>query len=574
MRAVTGILKRLERTLRFYTEGDELHPLLDAEPHSVIADSAHSENTLLEGDSVNSLRQQLEIIDLPKTSDSEQERLKLILETIVYVQEHLGSLDENALRYLFSWKLHVLELESKRKREQSLAEPEKQSNGEEPLPPLVPAMSWREIVFAYHSETQQPLLEALHNYYGSKLDWTTVRNLGIPAWLHAVRAAQSEGSDLASLEQIFDSLAQTAFRSTYPPDPTRASLYFLALRKKATLLALWRVAVGNREQKTTSNFLKRDFTVEENRTAARKNAYALMGKRRFEYAAAFFLLANDAASAIRILAGQCQDLPLAIAVARVYCDDGSPELLKFMEDRVLPDARRSGDRWLLSWVHDLMGHPPLAAQALIVPIDKLKVDDAERMPRHWQQDDPLTLRLYQHLRDKPAKPGQKDRSLGGEQYEYRAVLRSARILRKMGLWLLALELVRSWHFKPVENAPPPVETQNGSATNGVHDQTTSAPSMLDDFTAPTPAPEAPKSMLDDFTAPKTTPTPKSLLDDFGSMSLKPAAPEDKAKSDREAKAAELMAKLKAKKDQANDPPPTSCGGEEEGSDAVQGARGE
>lgn len=557
MHAATGILRRLERTLRFYTEGDELHPLLDAEPHSVIAESVHSNNALLEGDSVNSLKQQLEVIDLPKTSDSEQERLKLVLQTIVYVQEHLDSLDENALRYLFSWKLHVLELESKRSREQSSASSENTSIDEQP-PPLIPAMSWREIVFAYHSETQQPLLEALHNYYGSKLDWTTVRNLGIPAWLHAVRAAQSEGSDLASLEQIFDSLAQTAFRSTYPPDPTRASLYFLALRKKATLLALWRVAVGNKEQRNTSNFLKRDFAVEENRTAARKNAYALMGKRRFEYAAAFFLLANDPSSAIRILAGQCQDLPLAIAVARVYCDDGSPELLKFMQDRVLPEARKSGDRWLLSWVHDLMGHPSLAAQALIVPIDKLEVDDAERMPRHWQQDDPLTLRLYQHLRDKPAKPGQKIKSLGGEQHEHRAVLRSARILRKMGLWLLALELVSTWHFKPVENPPPTDDTQNGTATNGVHDQPKSTPSMFDDFATPSPAPEAPKSMLDDFAALKQPPAPKSLLDDFGSMSLQPTPTEDKAKSDREAKAAELMAKLKAKKEQANNPRPPSA----------------
>jgi hypothetical protein len=553
LHSATGILRRLERSLRFYTEGDDLHPLLDAKPQDISAGKAHADNALLDSDTINSLQQQLEEIDLPKTSDTEQDRLKIVLGTIIYMQDHIGSLDENGLRYLFSWKLHVLELEAKR----SSNNDKSISNGDDGPPPVVPAMSWREIVFAYHSESQQPILEALHNYYGGKLDWPTVRQLGIPAWLHAVRAAQSEGSDLASLEQIFETLAQKAFRATYPPDPTRASLFFLALKKKATLLALWRIAVGNKEQRTTSNFLKRDFTLEENRTAARKNAYALMGKRRFEYAAAFFLLANDPASAIRILAGQCQDLPLAIAVARVYCDDGSPELMKFMEERVLPSARQAGDRWLLSWVHEMMGHSHLAAQALVVPVDKFEVKDAERLPRHWQQDDPLTLKLYQHLRDRPIKPGQskKSRSLGGEQHEYRAILRAARILRKMGLWLLALELVSTWRFA----TPPPLtddKINNGdsgvvTATNGAHDQSddTTTPSILDGFSAPSTTQKSPS---DEAKASKPQSAPKSLLDDFDSLSLQ-ASPADKAKTDREAKAAELMAKLKAKKESASKP---------------------
>jgi hypothetical protein len=562
LHAAAGIFRRLERALRFYTEGDELHPLLDAAPEDLTAGNAHPDNSPLDEDIISSLKQQLEEIDLPKTSDTEQERLKVVLGTVVYMQEHMGSLDENGFRYLFSWKLHVLELESQR-GQQLPGTGKPPTNGEEAPPPVVPTMSWREIIFAYHSETQQPLLETLHNYYGGKLDWPTVRALGIPAWLHAVRAAQSEGSDLASLEQIFDTLAQSAFRSTYPPDPTRASLFFLAMKKKATLLALWRIAVGNKEQRTTSNFLKRDFTLEENRTAARKNAYALMGKRRFEYAAAFFLLANDPASAIRILAGQCQDLPLAIAVGRVYCDEGSPELMKFMEERVLPEARKAGDRWLLSWVHEMMGHTNLAAQALVVSIDNFEVEDTKRQPRHWQQDDPLTLELYQHLRDKPAKRDQNgqrkvSKSLGGEQHEYRAVLRAARILRKMGLWLLALELVSTWHFKAVATPLPNDEGTNGNSvktTNGMQDESVAAPSMLDEFTASSTesgASKAPKSMLDDFGAPKPASEPKSLLDDFGSLSMQ--SPADKAKSDREAKAAELMAKLKAKKEQAGKPP--------------------
>jgi len=207
-----------------------------------------------------------------------------------------------------------------------------------------------------------------------------------------------------------------------------------------------------------------------------------------------------------------------------------------------------------------MGHTHLAAQALVLPVDKFEVDDAERKPRHWQQDDPLTLKLYQHLRDKPAKRGrtgqkEKSTSLGGEQHEYRAVLRAARILRKMGLWLLALELVSTWHFKPVTASPPTdssVDANGAQDTNGVHDEPAAAPSMLDDVKPVPTMSEAPKSMLEEFDAPKPASAPKSLLDDFGTLSLQ--SPADEAKTDREAKAAELMAKLKAKKDQAGKPP--------------------
>jgi hypothetical protein len=128
----------------------------------------------------------------------------------------------------------------------------------------------------------------------------------------------------------------------------------------------------------------------------------------------------------------------------------------------------------------------------------------------------------------------------------------------MGLWVLALELVSTWHFKAVATPLPNDEGTNGNSVklaNGIQDEPATAPSMLDNFTAPSTesgASKAPKSMLEDFDAPKPASEPKSPLDDFGSLSIQ--SPADRAKSDREAKAAELMAKLKAKKEQAGKPP--------------------
>lgn len=59
------------------------------------------------------------------------------------------------------------------------------------------------------------------------------------------------------------------------------SLFYIALRKKAVLQGLWRMAGGDKEQITTQRFLAHDFEEPRWRTAALKNAYALLSKRRF-----------------------------------------------------------------------------------------------------------------------------------------------------------------------------------------------------------------------------------------------------------------------------------------------------
>ena len=306
-----NILSRLAQKLKFWSEDEELHPHLEMsaeqlyEPHNV------GGTPVLDERLTNDLMQLLDEKDLPQVSMAEQERLKRVLLAMAYCSAHVNGLDNPALRFLFSWKLQLL-----------LMEVEKLPNGTAPNGVLrnedaaVPEMHWREIAFAYHSATQQPLLDILITHYDNKIAWNIAKRLGLFAWL----------SDREALDRIFDALAQSAYRSTDPPDPINATMYFLALHKKPTLLALWRIATWHKEQRATMNFLRRDFSLPQNQTAAKKNAYALMGKKRFDYAAAFFLLADDAASATSLLASQCDDIMLSIAVARLYSGDGSPVL--------------------------------------------------------------------------------------------------------------------------------------------------------------------------------------------------------------------------------------------------------
>jgi hypothetical protein len=181
----------------------------------------------------------------------------------------------------------------------------------------------------------------------------------------------------------------------------------------------------------------------------------------------------------------------------LYSGDGSVNLHKLLRDRLMPMAHEQNNRWLMTWCHSVLQERHEAAYALIKPLGGI---------RTWRQDDPTTMILYKELRTSSSVD------------EYQAVLRAARVLRRMGLWLLALELVHNWTFKP---ALPPISSS--LKTNGVHSD---APLSLDSFASPGHENNQPPSMLDGFTKPSI------LADD---------------KAAREAKAAELLKRVQAKK---------------------------
>ena len=79
----------------------------------------------------------------------------------------------------------------------------------------------------------------------------------------------------------FEVVARNESTKNELKNPVDCSLFYLALRKKAVLQGLWRMAAWNREQAATQRLLANNFDDPRWRTTALKNAYALMSKRRF-----------------------------------------------------------------------------------------------------------------------------------------------------------------------------------------------------------------------------------------------------------------------------------------------------
>ncbi|BDD64315.1 hypothetical protein MAP00_009145 [Monascus purpureus] len=442
---VHSILMTLHRKLKFYTEGDELDgflgmPLEDFYeeqdvPQRAAAPSKEMQSTyagflvdeeshFLEESTATVLNENLLRIALPQLSSQEQFRLADTIECVATVEKHRRSMDTNAARYLLFFRQHML------RRSQGVANKDR--------------VSWREIVWAFHSESQDILTDLVSRLFNGKMLWKSARESGIFMWL----------SDLTALRTQLEVIARNEYTKTDEKNPIDCSLYYFALRKKNVVQGLWRMAHWNREQAPTQRLLSNDFQQARWKTAALKNAYALLGKRRFEYAASFFLLADHLRDAVQVCLNQLNDAQLAIAITRVYEGDDGPVLREILEERVLPEAAAGGNRWMASWAFWMLKRRDAAVRSLVSPIESLispqltspgSPGQIKLQAKSYLSNDPALVVLYKQLRAKTLQT-LKGASQVPALAEWNFILRNARLYDRMGCDLLALDLVRHWEF--------------------------------------------------------------------------------------------------------------------------------
>ncbi|XP_030381698.1 dmX-like protein 2 isoform X2 [Scaptodrosophila lebanonensis] len=161
------------------------------------------------------------------------------------------------------------------------------------------------IVWAYHSESEEELLNLIPSYTKGDLKWGTLRDLGVGYWL----------KNINTLRKCVEKLAKCAYQ--LKQDPLDAAIYYLAMKKKSLVWGLFR---SKRDEKMTT-FFGNNFGEDRWRKAALKNAFVLLGKQRFEHAVAFFLLANSLNDAIEVCMNKLEDFQLALIIARLYEGD-------------------------------------------------------------------------------------------------------------------------------------------------------------------------------------------------------------------------------------------------------------
>ncbi|XP_054842281.1 dmX-like protein 1 isoform X3 [Eublepharis macularius] len=235
---------------------------------------------------------------LPGLTRIEQMSLMALADTIATTSTDIGesrdknqggeTLDECGLKFLLAVRLHTFLTTS--------------------LPPahraqlLHQGLSSSHFAWAFHSVAEEELLSMLPAMQKSDPTWSELRAMGIGWWLRNTH----------SLRRCIEKVAKAAFQRNN--DPLDAAIFYLAMKKKTVIWGLYR---SLRDTKMTQ-FFGHNFTEDRWRKAALKNAFALLGKQRFEHSAAFFLLAGHLKDAVEVCLEKLHDIQLALVISRLY----------------------------------------------------------------------------------------------------------------------------------------------------------------------------------------------------------------------------------------------------------------
>ena len=124
----------------------------DDEPRSVTEEVATDFNELLTHKQI------------PLLSSRAQFHLADIIECVGMVEKHRRSLDDNARRFLLFFRQHVL-------------------SGEQQVP-----ISWRECVWAFHSGSQDILVDLVSRHFNGKMLWQHAKECGLFVWMTDITA--------------------------------------------------------------------------------------------------------------------------------------------------------------------------------------------------------------------------------------------------------------------------------------------------------------------------------------------------------------------------------------------------
>lgn len=351
----------------------------------------------------------LETIQLEGLTDAEASHLTRLLSVLGATGEQSRTLDAPAYLYLVALR----EL----------------YNGQRapPSPPL----DRRYTALAMHAGRQhhESLLDAVRSASplpNQRVTWSVARASNL-----ALFASQEH------LRTWADIIARDTFhvgnKGGVARDPIPCSLFYYALGNRRVVLQLWRQAAWHPEQRKMITFLEKDFSEERWRTAACKNAFALLSQRRFEFAASFFLLGDSLQDAVNVCVKNLDDVQLAVAIARIKeARDDGPVLTRLLRERVLPNAIAQGDRYLAHWALWTLGERTRAAQILTAPMEDQ--DGVARLPAQLEDGSTLARVLY------PCVVRRNDR----QQRDWQFALHASRTLERIGCGVFGQVLLDEW----------------------------------------------------------------------------------------------------------------------------------
>ncbi|KAL9648804.1 hypothetical protein ABK040_003737 [Willaertia magna] len=290
-------------------------------------------------------------VHLPGLSGSDQMNLLAVLDTFNEIQTNPGALDSSGIKFLVVMK--YLQFLSRKKAHalEKLQNDQSQQPLDDSL--LINKIKSSMIAWATHSETQDTLFDMICPE-DVKISWKLLKQLGVVYWLRNIN----------SLKKIAERLAKQMFKETN--DPTQCAAYYLALKKKGALAQLFRLKNSDK----VADLISKDFNDPRNKQVASKNAFVLISRQQFSYAAAYFLLADSPKDAIDILVKNEKDVDLAYFITRLYCGDDNDQCLKLLREILLPYYAKEKDIWMQSLIKWILKEYEESVELLIKRVDE------------------------------------------------------------------------------------------------------------------------------------------------------------------------------------------------------------
>ncbi|KAI8800094.1 RAVE protein 1 C terminal-domain-containing protein, partial [Cladochytrium replicatum] len=366
------------------------------------------------GEQARYLADELTKVSLPHITHVEQLQLRGLVNTTALIESQRISLDENGVRYLTGMRLQVF------------------ANRTAGSIDSMSELGSREMAWAYFSESQSALVDFCVQEFNGKLTWKEARILGMGYWL----------TNLEMLRRQVETMARNQYMAKNDKDPVDCSLFYIALKKKNVLLGLWRIAQSHPEQAIMVKFLANDFSEERWQKAALKNAYALLGKQRYEYAVTFFLLGDRLRDAVNVCLKHLGDVQLALLIARIYEGDEGNGYNEIIESE-LESCVQTSDRWKAAMFFAMKKKRVDAVHATVLPLANL-VPSATTSPTAAESThyfDPALVILYKYLRSECKKLRVDSMVDIPLDVECSFLYRSAQCYERLGLPALALEII-------------------------------------------------------------------------------------------------------------------------------------
>lgn len=159
--------------------------------HSSYAEFSSDEDPEIVSEEVaSSLNEVLTEKRVPLLSSREQYNLADVVECVGTIEKHRRSVDENAMRFLLSFRQHAL----------------RTSQYED----IESALSWREITWASHSGSQDILADLVSKHFKGRMQWEDAKESGLFMWM----------TDLTALRAQFEVIARNEYTKTEEKNPT------------------------------------------------------------------------------------------------------------------------------------------------------------------------------------------------------------------------------------------------------------------------------------------------------------------------------------------------------------------